>query len=201
MDSVRVPLRSVADRVPSHRRRPHGALQLALGAQDRRRVRPPHRGHRPGAQHRGEPCASSSTRCGGSASTWDEGPERGRTARAVHADGAARRLPRARRAPHRRAARPTAATARRRSSTPSAPPSRRATPRRASATRAPAATGRTRPDRPFVVRFKAPAHGARHLRRQGLRRGDDPERRRSRTSSSCGPTACRSTTSAPSSTT
>ena len=45
-------LRAVPHRLPPHRRRPHGALQLALGAQDRRHVRPPHRGHRSGAQHR-----------------------------------------------------------------------------------------------------------------------------------------------------
>src|SRR5438034_6322148 len=38
------------NRVPAHRERPHGALQLALRATPRRRVPPPHRehGHEPG---------------------------------------------------------------------------------------------------------------------------------------------------------
>ena len=40
------PLRSVADRLSARRRRPHGALQLAVRAAARRHVRAAHRGHR-----------------------------------------------------------------------------------------------------------------------------------------------------------
>ena len=40
------PLRSLSHRLPARRRRPHGALQLALRPPARRHVRPAHRGHR-----------------------------------------------------------------------------------------------------------------------------------------------------------
>ena len=53
-DSTRVRFAPSPTGLPPHRRRPHRALQLALGAEDRRHVRPAHRGHRPGAQHRRE---------------------------------------------------------------------------------------------------------------------------------------------------
>ena len=43
------PLRSLADRRPAHRRRPHGAVQLAARPRPRRRARAAHRGHRPRA--------------------------------------------------------------------------------------------------------------------------------------------------------
>ena len=46
------PFRSVAHRLSPHRRRAHRAFQLALRAASRRHVRPAHRRHRPGAQHR-----------------------------------------------------------------------------------------------------------------------------------------------------
>ena len=47
------PLRPLPHRLPPHRRGPHRPLQLALGPPHRRQVRPAHRGHRPGALHRG----------------------------------------------------------------------------------------------------------------------------------------------------
>ena len=47
------PLRSQPHRLPAHRRRAHRALLLGLRAPARRQVRPAHRGHRPGALHRG----------------------------------------------------------------------------------------------------------------------------------------------------
>ena len=68
------PLRPLAHRLPPRRRRPHGALQLALRPADRRHLRPAHRGHRPGAQHRRRTPASSSTGSSWLGITWDEGP-------------------------------------------------------------------------------------------------------------------------------
>ena len=170
------PLRPVAHRVPPHRRRAHGALQLALGAEDGRDVRPPHRGHRPGAQHAGEPARSSSTRCSGSGSTWDEGPGGRRRARAVHADGAARASTASGASSSSARARRTAATAPRRSSTRSARRSRRGTRRPV-----PVPGHLPRPHRPARPAVRGPLprarERARHLRRQGLRRGDDAQRR------------------------
>ena len=83
------PLRAVAHRLPPHRRRAHGALQLALGPQDGRHLRPPHRGHRPGAQHAGEP-AGHPRLAEVARARLGRGAGRRRRARAVHADGAAR---------------------------------------------------------------------------------------------------------------
>ena len=45
-DPTTRPIRAVADRLSPRRRRPHGALQLAVRPSSRRRVRPAHRGHR-----------------------------------------------------------------------------------------------------------------------------------------------------------
>ena len=47
--SGRHPLRALADRLPSYRRRPHRAVQLALRAPPRRQVPAAHRGYRQGA--------------------------------------------------------------------------------------------------------------------------------------------------------
>ena len=45
------PLCPFAHRLPSHRRSPHGVVQLALRQASRRPLSPAHRGHRPGAVH------------------------------------------------------------------------------------------------------------------------------------------------------
>src|ERR1700682_5225146 len=44
------PIRALTHRLPAHRRRAHGLVQLALGPQGEGRLRPAHRGHRPVAQ-------------------------------------------------------------------------------------------------------------------------------------------------------
>ena len=67
------PLRAVADRLPARRRRPHGALQLALRAPARRRLRAAHRGHRRRAIVGRDGRRASSTACAGSASTGTRG--------------------------------------------------------------------------------------------------------------------------------
>ena len=113
------PLRPVPDRLPPHRRRAHGALQLALGAQDRRHLHPAHRGHRPGAEHARERQVILDS-LGWLGIDWDEGPRRGGPLGPyTQMERLALYKEYARQA-HRRAARPTAATARKRSSTRSA---------------------------------------------------------------------------------
>ena len=71
------PFRAVAHGVPAHRRRAHGALQLALGPKDGGDVRPSHRGHRPGAQHAPRACAIIFDSLKWLGLDWDEGPEVG----------------------------------------------------------------------------------------------------------------------------
>ena len=68
------PLRAVAHRVPAHRRRPHGALQLALGPEDRRRFVLRIEDTDQERSTRREPCRSSSTRSTWLGLDWDEGP-------------------------------------------------------------------------------------------------------------------------------
>ena len=165
------PLRAVPDRVPPHRRRAHGALQLALGAEDGRHLRPAHRGHRPGAQHARERGRSSSRDCAGSASTGTRAPtSAGRTARTARWSGSrsTRSSPRS----SSRRARRTAATAPRKSSTRSARRSRRRIPK--AQFRYPGTCRDRKPTSPIarcVVRFRAPTAGAVTLPRPRLRRG------------------------------
>ena len=78
MSNVRTRFAPSPDRLPAHRRRAHGALQLGLHAPRRRPLRAAHRGHRPralDARVRGGRCSTASA---GSASTGT----RGRSARA-----------------------------------------------------------------------------------------------------------------------
>ena len=98
------PLRALTHGLPPHRRGPHGAVQLALGPQDGRGVRPAHRGHQSGAQHRGERARHLRGHEVAGAHVG-RGSGRGRCARAVHADGAARDLQGVERAAHRERAR------------------------------------------------------------------------------------------------
>ena len=63
------PIRSIAHRLPPRRRRPHRALQLAVRAPARRRVRAAHRRHRRRAVVGRRWSKASSTACAGSGST------------------------------------------------------------------------------------------------------------------------------------
>src|SRR4051812_11514036 len=86
------PLRPLAHRLPAHRRGPHRAVQLAVGATAEGQVHPPRRGHRPVPQHAGEraghPPGNAVAR-----SRLGRGPAGGRAARALFPDAAARHLP------------------------------------------------------------------------------------------------------------
>ena len=62
------------DRLPAHRRRAHGAVQLALRPPPRRQDAAAHRGHRPRALDRGGDRRRSSTASPGSASTGTATP-------------------------------------------------------------------------------------------------------------------------------
>ena len=61
--------RTITDRLPARRRRTNGALQLAVRATSRRRLRPPHRRHRRRALVGRDGRRAFSNRCAGSAST------------------------------------------------------------------------------------------------------------------------------------
>src|SRR2546425_117060 len=94
------PLRALAHRVPAHRGRPHRAVQLALGAEEQGRVRAPHRGHRPVAQHAAERTGDH-RRPQVARPRLGRGPGRGRPARALLPDAAAGHVRQARGVPDR----------------------------------------------------------------------------------------------------
>ena len=189
------PLRAVAHRLPAHRRRPHRALQLALGAQERaaRFVLRIEDTDQERSTQESEAVILDALRWLGL--DWDEGPEVGGPSRPYTQMERLAIYTRARREAHRERARRTAATARRRSSTPSARPQGEGP---EAQFRYPGTCRDRKRHAGHAVRRALPRAGGRrdHLRRPGLRRGDDAERARSRTSCSCAPTACRSTTSA-----
>ena len=169
-------LRPLPHRLPAHRRRPHRALQLALGAPHRRHVRPAHRGHRPGALDAGgggrDPRRDALARPRLGRGARASAARTGRTSRRERLDD----LQGARGAARRARARRTPATARRRSSTPSG--SRRRPRSGSSATRAPAASKPYDPSRPHVIRFRVPGDRRDDVRRP--REGADRRRRTTR---------------------
>ena len=151
------PLRPLPHRLPPHRRRPHRPLQLALGPQDRRQLPAAHRGHRPGALHPGgggghlrrDALAGARLGRGARTSRAATGPTSrpsGSTSTGPTPTGSSR------------PARPTPATAPRRSWTPAGPRPRR--PRSSTATRAPAGRSPTTRRRRHVIRFRVPETGA-----------------------------------------
>src|SRR5439155_1117973 len=85
------PLRALAHRLPAHRRRPHRAVQLAVGAEEQGRIRAAHRGHRPVAQHAAER-RGDHRRPQVARARLGRGADRRRTARALFPDAAARNL-------------------------------------------------------------------------------------------------------------
>src|SRR5438309_292637 len=94
------PLRALAHRVPAHRGRPHRAVQLAVGAEEQGRVRAPHRGHRPVAQHAAERTGDH-RRPRVARARLGRGTDRGRPARALLPDAAAGHVRQARGVPDR----------------------------------------------------------------------------------------------------
>ena len=157
-----------------------GGVRTALfnwlwARQDRRHLRPSHRGHRPGAEHAGEP-AGHPRLARVARPRLGRGARRRRNARPVHADGAARHLQGVERAPHRGeeglplllhegGARGRAQRAQ------SARPE--------GDLQVPGHLPRSdRHARPAVRRpLPRAGDGQRHVRRQGLRRGDHPQLR------------------------